>query len=91
MNRSDPVAQQAHGYRDATAIDTRGMTWKAIFVEVAYVPDLLQNPVAIGTGDMENADRSVGDLPATRARRIGVPADFLYDFFMGDHDHPLTC
>ena len=77
--------------RGAIAIAAGCMLWKAIFIQVADVPDLLQDPAAVGTRDMENADRGVGDLPANRGRLIGVPAEFLYDFFMGDHDHPLTC
>ena len=89
MNRSDPVAQQAHGYAEAPPPSPPGACCGKL--SSLRWPDLLQDPVAIGTGDMENADRSVGDLPATRAHRTCVPADFLYDFFMGDHDHPLTC
>ena len=41
--------------------------WSAVSVEVAHVADTDEDPLPGNTGDVEDVQRGVGDVPANRA------------------------
>ena len=57
---------------------------------MADVAEPREDPLPVDTGDVEDVERGVGDVPANRAAGgISVPAELHCRRVVRDHDHPL--
>lgn len=56
VNMSSVFAVRRRGHTEVPIVTARSTLWGAIISEVVDVPDRLQDPAAIRTRDMDNAD-----------------------------------